>query len=175
MGPIIRGYVGLEAGLARPRDFRTTFVGEMPGLLCAGLALLARSAWLRQSGRLGRFAGLRDCPDLCPVKRRHRHGPDRSVPENRSGPPPPVSGSQSLQVVGEPLDLPAEGLPLEQECANHLRRAPRAQALDLVAENVPVASGLAQYRIESLVQLLEGREEVRVELVNGAAPQRGSG
>src|SRR5712691_8155462 len=84
-----------------------------------------------------------------------------------------VSGSQSLQVVGEPLDLPAEGLPLEQECANHLRRAPGAQALDLVAENVPVASGLAQYRIESLVQLLEGRGEVRVELVNGAAPQRG--
>ncbi len=45
MGPIIRGYVGLEAGLARPRDFRTTFVGEMPGLLCAGWDF-----WLAQHG-----------------------------------------------------------------------------------------------------------------------------
>src|SRR5882724_1309113 len=110
-----------------------------------------------------------------PARARHVGAGKQERPDGAGGRRAAVSGSQSLQVVGEQLDLPAEGLPLEQECANHLRRAPGAQALDLVAENVPVASGLAQHRIESLVQLLKGREEVRVELVNGAATRRGSG
>jgi len=44
-----------------------------------------------------------------------------------------------------------------------------------MAENVPIASSLAQYGIESLVQLFEGREEIRVELVDAAAARRGAG
>ena len=100
----------------------------------------------------------------------HKSRPTRLL-RRRAG----VLGSQSLQIVGQPLDLSMEGLPLEQECANHLRRAPGPQAFDLAAENVPVACGRAQYRIQSLVQLLKGREEVCVEFVDATAAQHYSG
>src|SRR6266478_5512398 len=86
-----------------------------------------------------------------------------------------VTRPPCLQVLSKPLDLPAEGFPLEQACANHLRGPSGAQAPDLMAENVSIANSLAQYGIESLVQLFEGREEIGVELVDAAAARRGAG
>ena len=59
-----------------------------------------------------------------PARARHVGAGKQERPDDAGGRRAAVPGSQSLQVVAEPLNLPAEGLPLEQECANHLRRTP---------------------------------------------------
>src|SRR6266699_5563998 len=75
--------------------------------------------------------------------------------------------SRLLEVLGQPLDVPAQMVPLGHEGPNELGRAPGAEVLDFSRENVPVARGLAQNRVQSPVSLLEGREKVGVELVDG--------
>src|SRR5206468_5873207 len=75
--------------------------------------------------------------------------------------------SRLLEVLGQPLDIPTQMVPLGHEGPNELGRAPGAEVLDFSRENVPVARGLAQNRVQSPVSLLEGREKVGVELVDG--------
>src|SRR2546427_7684976 len=75
--------------------------------------------------------------------------------------------SRLLEVLGQPLDVPTQMVPLGHEGPNELGRAPGAEVLDFSRENVPVARGLAQNRVQSPVSLLEGREKVGVELVDG--------
>src|SRR6266478_9269973 len=71
-----------------------------------------------------------------------------------------------LQVLRQPLDLAPERLPLGEEGPNHLGSAARAKVLDLVVEDVSIADGFAQDRVEPPVSLLEAGEKVAVELVN---------
>src|SRR5260370_38347876 len=80
----------------------------------------------------------------------------------------PFSAACSLlEVLGQPLDVPAQMVPLGHEGPNELGRAPGAEVLDFPREDVPIARGLAQNRVQSPVSLLEGREKVGVELVDG--------
>src|SRR5882762_6985348 len=75
--------------------------------------------------------------------------------------------SRLLEVLGQPLDLPAKMVPLADEGPNHLGGAPAAEALHFARENVSIARGFAENRVQSPVSLLEGREQVGVELVDG--------
>ncbi len=77
-----------------------------------------------------------------------------------------------LQILSQPLDLPEDMVPLGQQSPNLLWRTPSAEALDLPAKDVPVARGLAQERIQSLVAVLQASEEVDVQLVDGTPPRR---
>src|SRR6266511_1780646 len=77
---------------------------------------------------------------------------------------------RGLQILSQSLERPDDGGPLDQQSPNRLWRTPSAEALDLPAKDVPVARGLAQERIQSLVAVLQDSEEVDVKLVDGAAP-----
>src|SRR5713226_4985282 len=79
---------------------------------------------------------------------------------------------RGLQILSQSLDLPDDGVPLDQQSPNLLWRAPSAEALDLPAKDVPVARGLAQERIQSLVAVLQASKEVDVQLLDGTPPRR---
>ena len=85
---------------------------------------------------------------------------------------------RGLQTLSQALDLPEDGFPLSQASPNLLWRTPSAEALDLSAKNIPVARGLAQDGIQSLVAVFQAPEQVvssssitRRRLV-GSAPMR---
>ena len=79
---------------------------------------------------------------------------------------------RGLQILSQSLDLPDDGVPLDQQSPNLLWRAPSAEALDLPAKDVPVARGLAQERIQSLVAVLQASKEVDVQLLDGTLRRR---